>query len=145
MPMPRSADPERAGAQAGFTILEVLVALVIAATASAIIFSHLRTLTDLNVRLRQHQQDVTLTLNEAAYLLAPDWGQRAQATLGDENVAITLRDELSPTLFVSNFSLKEDDELPAVSRAFTPYQVYRVQPGRRYAVQLLFPNLPLDF
>jgi len=131
------------GQQAGFTILEVLVALIIATTASAVIFSHLRTLIDLNARLRQHQQDVTVTLNESAYLLAPDWGQRAGIALTENEVAITLHDSSAPSLYVSNFSL-EDEELPAVSRAFTPYQIYRVQPGKRYAVELLFPNLPLD-
>jgi prepilin-type N-terminal cleavage/methylation domain-containing protein len=130
--------------QDGFTILEVMVALVIAATASAIIFSHLRALVDLNIRVRQHQQDVTITLNEAAYLLAPDWGQQARFSLTDREVAIALRDKFSPSLFVSNFSLEAKDDLPSVSRAFTPYQVYRVQPGKRYDVSLLFPNLPLD-
>jgi prepilin-type N-terminal cleavage/methylation domain-containing protein len=132
------------GLQDGFTILEVLVALVIAATASAIIFSHLRTLVDLNIRVRQHQQDVTVTLNEAAYLLAPDWGQRARVSLGDDRVTIALRDKFAPSLYVSNFSLEADDELPPLTRAFTPYQIYRVQPGKRYHVSLLFPNLPLD-
>lgn len=132
------------GLQDGFTILEVLVALVIAATASAIIFSHLRTLVDLNIRVRQHQQDVTVTLNEAAYLLAPDWGQSARVSLGDDRVTIALRDEFAPSLYVSNFSLEADDELPPLTRAFTPYQIYRVQPGKRYDVSFLFPNLPLD-
>ena len=130
--------------QSGFTILEVLVALVIAATASAVIFTHLRTLIDLNARVNEHQREVTAALNEAAYVLGPDWGARARTRLREQDIAVLLRGEFSPTLFVSNFMLDDKEALPPVDRAFTPYQLYRVQPGARYGVTFLFPNLPLD-
>ena len=143
--MPGQAYPQTGWpAEGGFTLLEVLVALVIAATATSIILMHMRTLIDLSDRIRNHQTEISQLLNQAEGLALPDWGDTAGSKLEDSWIAITLREQLEPSVFVSNFEPGEREIAP-IDRAYTPFQAYRVQPGKRYAMSLLYPNLPLEF
>lgn len=136
----------RAGSQCrGFTLLEVLVALIIATSASAIILTHLRVLIDLSDRIRRHQTETSQLLNEAARLASPDWSTSSAHRLRADDVAITLKDEIDPSIFVRNFDLHDEVGPPAIDRAYTPYQVYRVQRGKRRAIHLLYPNLSLGY
>ena len=85
--------------------MEVLVSLVIIAVASSIILTHLRTLIDLDTRLRRHQVEISSLLNEAVHLYLPDWGLTASRRLREDDVAITLADRIEPSVFITNFYL----------------------------------------
>ena len=126
-------------------MVEVLVALVIAASAAAIILTHLRGLTDLSWRLRRQQTETSQLLNEAAQLTLPDWSSYSTHTLREDDVAISLQGEAAPSVFVSNFNLQEAVEPVPIDRAYTPYQIYRVRQGERRSLALLYPNLPLEY
>jgi len=124
--------------------LEVLVTLVITAVASTIILVHLRTLIDFDTRLRRYQGEISGLINEAVRLQLPDWGLAATRSLTEDHVAITLEDRVAPSVFITNFRLNEEG-VASVDQVYTPYQVYRVQPGARYSLSLLFPNLPPEY
>ncbi len=125
-------------------MLEVLVTLMITAVASTIILVHLRTLIDFDTRVRRYQGEITGLINEAVRLQLPDWGLAATRSLREDHVAITLEDRVTPSVFITNFHLNEDS-VASVDQVYTPYQVYRVQPGARYSLSLLFPNLPPEY
>ena len=115
--------------------------LVIIAVASTIILVHLRTLIDFDTRLRRYQGEISGLINEATRLQLPDWGLAATRRLREDHVAITLGDRVKPSVFITNFRLDEESVV-SVDQVYTPYQIYRVQPGARYSLSLLFPNLP---
>ncbi|WP_031433496.1 prepilin-type N-terminal cleavage/methylation domain-containing protein [Methylomarinum vadi] len=124
----------------GFTLLEVLIALVIMAAASGIVLTHLRTLLDFNYKIRQHQQEVTQLLNETAKFTAMAYGE-LRTDIKPDHVDLIPFSSSEPLSRVINFSPTGKTSLPPVDQAYTPYQLYQVLPQSRYSVFLLQPGL----
>ncbi|MGK0171701.1 MAG: prepilin-type N-terminal cleavage/methylation domain-containing protein [Gammaproteobacteria bacterium] len=127
----------------GFTLLEVLVTLVIVATASTIIYTHLKTVLDLTRRHQESERETSAVLNRAAALptLAID-GLRI--TVGEDHLLIEdpRRTPDEAPLAVEVRNLPPDGSDVPVTLAFTPYQQFRVEVGGKYSLALIQRGLP---
>jgi prepilin-type N-terminal cleavage/methylation domain-containing protein len=124
--------------QAGMTLMEVLVALVILASAAAVILTHTRTLLDHSRRLRAQDEDAQATLNRVGLLRMAEAGRlRVEAEIDH------LRLEEGPLRLaeIRNFAVDGQTDLPPIDQAYTPYQIYSLSQGR-YAIRLVLPSLP---
>jgi prepilin-type N-terminal cleavage/methylation domain-containing protein len=123
----------------GFTLLEVLIAMVITVSASAIVLTHIRTLMDFNIRIRQHQHQVTTTLNSAALFSSMAFKQ-LQTNIKPEHVDLLEYNSAKIIARVKNFS-PTNAHTPPVDQAYTAYQLYRILPESKYPLSLLQPGL----
>lgn len=141
-PSSNAADPRptavRRVPQAGMTLMEVLVALVILASAAAVILTHTRTLLDHSRRLRAQDEDAQATLNRVGLLRLAEPGRLRVEAEGDH-----LRLEEGPLRLaeIRNFAVDGQTDLPPIDQAYTPYQIYSLSQGR-YAIRLILPSLP---
>ena len=129
----------------GFTLIETLVALVIAAIAAAVILSQVRTLMLRAEKEQSHQLAVLQLLNDSlrathggfAKLAVPRLEQdelqiEAQAVVNDEKAL--------PLVKVRNF-LPNGGKLPPISFAYTPFQLFITEQDR-YAIHSVSAALP---
>lgn len=99
---------------------------------------------DRNQRMRNHHIEISQTLNLAAEISMTSWAETASIDLKDNQIILSLGSRSSqPAIFVNNFS-PTDKTIPTIDQAYTPSQTYRIQPGNRYSLSLIFPSLPLD-
>ena len=119
----------------GFTLVETLVALVIAATAAAVILSHVRTLMLRAEKEQSHQLAVLQLLNDS---LRVSYGNPATSLPPRiEQDALVLdagrtSDGTIPPIRVRNFSV-QGEQLPPISFAYTPLQLF-ITERDRYAI-----------
>jgi len=122
--------------QRGFTILEVLITVIIVATASATLLGQIRGLMDLNKRMRKHQNIATELLNQAAEI--------AQQTIDYQIVkqtaeSITLQpSQKDYTVKLSNFSTQA--KTISISQAYSPYQQYQLK-QKNYKLIFIQPGI----
>lgn len=121
--------------QRGFTLIETLVALVIAATAAAVILSHVRTLMLRSEKEHSHQLAVLQLLNDS--LRASRSNPAASLPPRIERDALVLdaggtHEPVMSPVKVRNFSMN-GEKLPPVSFAYTPFQLFAVERDR-YAI-----------
>ena len=125
----------------GFTLIETLIALVIAATAAAIIFSQLRTLTLRAEKEQAHQLALLQLLNDSLRLSYR--GLQATSPLIEQDrlllQAPVAGQEDPLRVEVRNFSVG-GEVLPPVSIAYTPFQLFGVS-RNRYTLHALAPGL----
>lgn len=110
---------------------------MIVAAASAAILSHLRTLFDLNDRLREHQRSVSGVLNRVALLHTEDF-ERSQVTL--EGDAAALRAQGVPGVIEVTNHTPDGRDVPPIDQAYTPFQRYALA-EQQYRLMLLMPGL----
>ncbi|MDP2783338.1 MAG: prepilin-type N-terminal cleavage/methylation domain-containing protein [Sulfurimicrobium sp.] len=134
-----SYGPPRGG---GFTLLETLIALVIAAVAASVILSHVRTLMLRSEKEQAHQTVVLQLLNDSLRLTHGAMPAEPVARIEKDELWIDLTDKDwagMPPVRVSNFSAR-GEALPPVSFAYTPYQLYGTARDR-YALFAIAPSL----
>lgn len=121
----------------GFTLLEVLVALVIVTASSAIILTHISVLMDLNSRVRRQQQEATDLLNQTALLAVIDF-QRAKLIIKPPTIEMDAADG-KRIASIENFS-DSAKNLPPVDKLYTPYQIYNLK-NQHVNISFLLPGL----
>lgn len=139
--MPCRALRLRASRQRGFTLLETLVALVIAAAAAAVILSFIRTLMLRAEREQAHQLAVMQLLNDS--VRAEHFrSAKVQTRLdGDTLLLEGQQDEGGlPQIRVRNFSVR-GEKLPPISFAYTSFQLF-IAERDRYAIHAASAALP---
>ena len=129
--------------QHGFTLIETLVALVIAAAAAAVILSHVRTLMLRAEKEQAHQLAVLQLLNDSLRVSYGRFANAGTPRLEDNalllDVAATRGAAMAPVR-VSNFS-PTGEKLPPISFAYTTFQLFSI--GRdRYAINAVSAALP---
>jgi type II secretory pathway pseudopilin PulG len=128
-------------------LLETLVALVVAATAAAIILSFTRAQFQRVVKEREHTRAATQVLNNSVRLSLLDW--RAWPLAPDKGY-LTMEERtgapeaVNPgSLEVRNFLLRSSDLIPPVEIAYTPLQQFTVgETSRRYSLSFVAAALP---
>jgi prepilin-type N-terminal cleavage/methylation domain-containing protein len=129
--------------QQGFTLLETLVALVVAATAAAVISAFLRGIVARVEKEQLHQLAVMQLMNKTALLQAAPLMDARWVYDKDVLRLLSTYPEL-PEVEVRNYSPEDGSTgipLPPIDLAFTPYQRLSVQVDR-YTLQFLRPALP---
>jgi len=116
----------------------VLIALVIVAASSAIILAHLRTLMDLNVRLRKQQTEVTQILNRVAAFPLFDFTQARLKTTSTSVEVYAVNGEKIVT--VKNHMDNNDSTPPPVNKIYTAYQKY-IFNSQHYQITLLLQGM----
>jgi prepilin-type N-terminal cleavage/methylation domain-containing protein len=142
----------------GFTLIETLIALVVAATAATVILAQVRGFYMRAERQRAAEFAATRVLNDVARLAPDSWPPVAEK--GREPAAETgwraggaevrtpalwpllLPADVSSTVQVNNFSLAlTAAQLPPVEVAYTPFQRLEVD-SDGLSASLLMPALP---
>jgi prepilin-type N-terminal cleavage/methylation domain-containing protein len=124
----------------GFTLIETLIALVIAASAAAVILAQLRGLVARVDQERSHELAVLRLLNASARLaLGSPGGERVEPADKD-SLRIHYLDPTWPEVTVRNFS-STGQAVPPVVFAYTPFQIFTVSEGP-YALSLVAPGIP---
>ena len=129
----------RISSASGFTLLEVLIALIITVSAAAIVLTHIRTLMDYNRRVLQHQHQVTSLLNSTASFATLDFSH-LKTDIQADYVDLINYSRNKVMARILNFSPSKA-ALPPIDQAYTPYQVYKISPTTRYSLILLQPGL----
>lgn len=123
----------------GFTLIETLIALVVAATAAAVILAQLRGLVARVEQERAHELAVLRLLNESARLsLGSPGGERLEPVDAD-TLRIHYRDPAWPVVTVRNFSAT-GQKLPPLPLAYTPFQLYTVSEAP-YVLSVVAPGI----
>lgn len=123
----------------GFTLIETLIALVVAATAAAIILSQLRGLVARVEQERVHELAVFRLLNESARLSLGSPGGEVLAPVDAETLQINYRDPAWPVVTVRNFSAT-GEAVPPLVLAYTPFQLYSLSAGS-YVLSVVAPGI----
>ena len=128
----------------GFTLLETLVALVIAATAAGIILTHVRTLMVRAEKEHDHQSAVLQVINDSLRL-SRTTVTPASLHLRPEKDCLMLEGyELSQhdltAVQACNIAIK-GEVLPPITFAYTPFQSFGVSRGQ-YSLYFVSPSLP---
>ena len=128
----------RQGAR-GFTLIETLIALVVAATAAAVILAQLRVLVARAEQERTHEMAVLRLLNESVRLSFGSPGGERIEPVDKDSLQIHYRDPAWPVVTVRNFSAT-GQEVPPLVFAYTPFQLYTVSEGT-HAFSLVAPGI----
>jgi len=121
----------------GFTLLEVLIALIIVATASAIILTHIRTMMDMNIRLRQQQDEVTQLLNRVAQFPLSDFNRMRTKT--SRNTVQIYTNNGKKIVTVKNY-IDGQNNPPPINKIYTAYQHYIFNTAHQQ-ITLLLPGM----
>ncbi len=122
----------------GFTLLELLVALVIVVSASAVILAHLRTLMDVESRLRRSQSAVSQLLDQAALISYRNFSG-VNKSLQKDRIHIPIPGEDNMNIQLFNHPARGDGSVP-IDLAFTPFQEYRLEHGR-FGITFIYRGL----
>jgi prepilin-type N-terminal cleavage/methylation domain-containing protein len=129
----RARPDRRAAAQAGFSLLEVIISLAILAAASTVLLQRSRGLIDYATRSRRHYEAASELLSKAARLPTLDLAN-AQFTRNGDRLTLrpTGRDEFPVT--IRNYAL-HGVAVP-ISQGIAPFQLYEIEGplGRRLAL-----------
>lgn len=127
-------------ASKGFTLLEVLIALVIVAASSAILLAHFRTLMDMSGRIRSQQQEVTQLLNQAAEFPLFDY-TRSRLKIKPPILELYASDGKQ----IANIENHVDNNksLPPIDKLYTPYQSYSLKKTHRQ-ISMLLKGMPYN-
>lgn len=143
----------------GFTLIETLIALVLAATAASVILAQVWGLYKRAEQERSSEFAATRLLNDLARISPDSWpkttgkgkdpvesGWRASGEFELRDAVIwprILPAGLGAQATITNFSLTlPSQRLPAVDVAFTPFQRFDLD-NDRYAVSILMPAMPV--
>ena len=129
--------------QRGFTLIETLVALVIAAAAAAVILSHVRTLMLRAEKEQSHQLAVLQLLNDSLRVSHGGFVYAAAPRIEEDALLLDVGSTpygAIPPVRVRNFSLR-DEKLPPVSFAYTPFQLFATERDR-YVIHTIRAALP---
>ena len=131
----------RAGA--GFTLIEVLVAMTITAISATVILAYVRSLMQRAEREQAHQLAVLRLMNDGQRLVHGGGSASDEPRLEGDKLLIAPLNPVPgspPPVQVHNFSLRSEP-LPAVGLAYTPFQLYSVA-REGYTLHRLGPGLP---
>lgn len=123
----------------GFTLIETLIALVVAATAAAVILGQLRVLVARAEQERTHELAVLRLLNETTRLSLGSPGDERLEPVDADRLQIHYRDPLWPVVTVRNFAAN-GEKVPPLLLAYTPFQLYTVSEGA-YALSVVAPGI----
>lgn len=128
----------------GFTLIETLVALVIAATAAAIILSHVRTLMLRAEKEHSHQSAVLQVINDSLRLSRTAVTAASLRSRPEKDCLMLEGYELSQrelsAVQACNIAVK-GEPLPPISFAYTPFQSFGVSRDQ-YSLYFVSPALP---
>ncbi len=131
----------------GFTLLETLVALIVAAMAAAVIAAAVRGEFQRAEMHRRHASAAIEAANRFTVVRQTDW-RSWQASPDHEKILLgaSLRRADDPwpgTIEVYNHSLQAQSSLPPPEAAYTPLQRVSVtEADGRYALSFIAPSLP---
>ena len=123
----------------GFTLIETLVALLIAAIGAAVVLSHVRTLMLRSEREQAHQVATLQLLNDSLRLAHGGPPVSAPRLERDDLLIEGAPEDDAPTVRVRNFSVS-GATLPPISIAYTPFQLFGVSRDR-YTLEAIAPAL----
>ena len=129
--------------QRGFTLIETLVALVIAAAAAAVILSQVRTLMLRAEKEQAHQLAVLQLLNDSLRVSHGGFTNAAAPRIEEDALLLdtgNTPDRAMPPVRVRNFSLR-GEKLPPISFAYTQFQLFTTERDR-YAIHTIRAALP---
>ena len=129
----------RPGKASGFTLIETMVALMIAATAAALILTQLRGMIARVDQERQHELDALRVLNQSAWFAIGSPGDEKLVPVDETSMRIQYRDPERPAVTVRNFSAPSND-VPPIVLAYTPFQQYSISAGN-YSLSLIAPGI----
>lgn len=128
----------------GFTLIETLVALVIAATASAIILGHVRTLMLRAEKERSHQSAVLQAINDSLRLSRATVTVASLRSRPEKDCLVLDGYELSQrelsAVQACNIAVRGEPP-PPITFAYTPFQSFGVSRGQ-YSLYFVSPALP---
>lgn len=114
----------------GFTLVETLIALVVAASAAAVVFALLRGLMDRAAREQAHALSAMRLLNDAT-LAAKLPRDTAQQHVDGDRLWLDFGNPSAPRMEVRNARVHTGKSvLPPVRAAFTPFQTFHVGDDR---------------
>lgn len=111
--------------QRGFTLIETLLALVVAAFAAAVISAMVRGLYDHAVRQARVENQVLALINQSVRLQHLPW---REGVPHEENGELSLLPASAdiPLVKVANHQLREGMPVPPRNLAYTPFQIFSV-------------------
>ena len=124
----------------GFTLIETLVALVIATIAATVVLNHVHTLLQRAEKEQSHQLAALQLLNDSLRLSHGGLANAQQPRLENDRLVIEAGDRGQfdlPLVEVHNFSVR-NEALPPIVFAYTPFQTFSVRRDR-YAIVALAP------
>lgn len=123
---------------AGFTLLEVLIAMVILAVASSVILQHVSGIMDYARRAQIHYVDVEAMLNRAAEFGLTKTNAYETRYRAD-HIDLVKHGESRPLAEV--FNLPFGGSLVPIDKALSPYQLYLLPGDLGRSLPLLMPGL----
>lgn len=126
----------------GFTLIETLVALVVATTAATVIFASVRALLQRAEQEQRQLSSAVSTLNASVLYATFAPYPNPLLTPNVEHVEVQPTDSQLPAMRVRNFSVLGDKVLPPVSVAYTPFQAYTTTTDERFAITMIAGSLP---
>jgi len=130
----------RTSAKPGFTLIETLVALVIATIAATVVLKHVHTLMQRAEKEQSHQLAALQLLNDSLRLSHGGLANARPPKLENDRLLIEADDQSLfglPLVEVHNFSVR-NEALPPIVFAYTPFQSFSVKRDR-YAIVALAP------
>lgn len=130
----------RASAARGFTLLETLLALMVAAVAATVIIAMLRGLMDRANREQRHLHAAMQLVNEAARARSLPLNE-ATPKFENKRLHLIFRDPNLPAVEVRNINvLGGKSQLPPIEAAYTPFQSFHLSKDK-YSIAFLAPAL----
>lgn len=109
----------------GFTLIEVLVSLVIAIASITIILTHVRTLFDMSLRLKEQEQQTRELLNNVAAFRLTQINNLQIEQTNEQTLSIKISELGKSNVWVKNFNQLDEIEVPIIF-SYTPYQEYTI-------------------
>lgn len=128
----------RGGRQAGFSLLEVLITLVIVAGAAGLILTRMQAITDYHLRLQSHLADINALQNQLALFPLRKQAEDEVRLVGD-HLEILNAGHRDPLVRVSNFTTAPY-QVP-VNLGYSPYQLYTWSSPKGRELELIMPGL----
>lgn len=124
--------------QAGFSLLEVLITLVIVSVAGGLILTRMQAITDYHLRMQGHLADINGLQNQIA-LFPLRKAAEDEVRLVSDHLAIFQPGQSEPIVRVDNFSTTPY-QVP-VTLGYSPYQLYRWSSQKGRELGLIMPGL----
>lgn len=128
----------RSGHQAGFSLLEVLITLVIVAGAGGLILTRMQAIIDYHLRLQGHLADINALQNQLALFPLRKQAEDEVRLVG-ESLEIRQSGQSQSLVRVTNFSTAPY-QVP-VTLGYSPYQIYKWSSPKGRDLGLIMPGL----
>jgi len=121
----------------GFTLIEVLISLIIAIVSITIILTHVRTLFDMSLRIKEQELQTRELLNNVAIFRLIQVNNPDIEQTSEETLSIKTNNFKSNNIQVKNFTQLDTIDIPIIF-SYTPYQEYTIisNSGKQFSMIL---------